>query len=117
LPGSLWRKHRVGTLDAELAATLVSRFALDFAGDHAQPARFAVIAVGPALLDSAAALVGSAGLRAYDSVQLAAAIAARDVVREIDAFACFDIDLRRAAATHGFTLVPATMWTPAEPAQ
>ena len=92
-----------------MAAALASRFARDFAGDRTRPARFASIAVGAALLDSAAALVGSAGLRAYDGVQLAAALAARDVAPEIDAFACFDLDLRRAAAMRGFTLLPATM--------
>ena len=71
--------------------------------------RFAIVPVAGVLLDAAAQLAASSALRAYDSVQLATAMAARNADEHIDTFACFDRDLRRAAATHGFTLLPATM--------
>jgi predicted nucleic acid-binding protein len=109
VPAALWRKHRAGELTAETASALAGRFASDYAGDRASRARFAIISAGTAVLDAAAELVASAGLRAHDGVQLAAAIAARAADDEIDAFACFDLDLRRAAAMHGFALLPATM--------
>lgn len=109
MPAALWRKHRSGELPTEVAATLAARFAQDYAGSADRAARFAIVPVVPAVLGLAARLVGSSGLRAYDGVQLAAAIAARDAEAGIETFACFDTDLRRAAALHGFALLPATM--------
>ena len=109
VPAALWRKQRSSELTAEVAATLVARFALDYAGDGEWARRFAIVPVAGVLLDAAAQLAASSALRAYDSVQLATAMAARNADEHIDTFACFDRDLRRAAATHGFTLLPATM--------
>jgi predicted nucleic acid-binding protein len=109
VPAALWRKQRMGELTAQAATTLAARFAHDYAGGGDRAARFAIVPVGVRLLDAAAQLVASAGLRAYDGVQLAAAVAARGADPHIDAFACFDRDLRHAAAVHGFVLVPATM--------
>jgi predicted nucleic acid-binding protein len=109
VPAALWRKQRVGELTAQVAATLASRFAHDYAGGGARAERFAIVPVNARLLDAAAQLVASARLRAYDGVQLAAAIAARGTDPDIDAFACFDVDLRHAASVHGFVLHPATM--------
>ncbi len=109
VPAALWRKQRMGELTAEVAVTLAARFAHDYAGGGSRPARFAIVPATPAVLDSAAQLVASTGLRAYDGVQLATAIAARGADPHIDAFACFDVDLRRAASMHGFVLHPATM--------
>lgn len=109
VPAALWRKQRTGELTAQAAATLAARFAHDYAGGSARAARFAIVPALAHVLDAAAQLVASAGLRAYDAVQLAAAIAARAADPHIDAFACFDIDLRHAASIHGFVLHPATM--------
>jgi uncharacterized protein len=109
VPAALWRKHRCGELEMSTAASLAARFAHDYAGGGERPARFAVVPIVPAVLDAAAQLVATAGLRAYDGVQLAAAIAARGADHGIDTFACFDADLRRAAAMHDFALAPATM--------
>ena len=109
VPAALWRKQRMGELTAQAAATLAARFAQDYAGSGPRAARFAIVPAGAQLLDTAAQLVASAGLRAYDGVQLAAAIAARGADPDIDAFACFDIELRHAASLHGFMLHPATM--------
>ena len=109
VPAALWRKHRRGELEMTTAASLAARFAHDYAGGGERNPRFAIVPVVPALLDTAAQLVATAGLRAYDAVQLASAIAARGVDAGIDTFACFDADLRRAAALHDFALLPATM--------
>ena len=109
MPAALWRKQRMGELSAEVAATLAARFAYDYAGGGGRAARFAIVPAVAQVLDAAAALVASTGLRAYDGVQLATALAARGADPGIDAFACFDIDLRRAASMHGFVLHPATM--------
>jgi predicted nucleic acid-binding protein len=48
-------------------------------------------------------------LRAYDAVQLACALAARDAVPECQTFAAFDRQLRAAAAAEGFALVPSVL--------
>ena len=109
VPTALWRKQRMGELTAQVAATLAARFAHDYAGGGARAARFAIVPANARLLDAAAQLVASAGLRADDSVQLAAAIAARGADPHVDTFACFDVDLRHAASVHGFVLLPATM--------
>jgi predicted nucleic acid-binding protein len=109
VPAALWRKQRMGELTAPVAATLAARFAHDYAGGGPRAARFAIVPANASVLDAAAQIVAGTGLRAYDSVQLAAAIAARGADPHIDAFACFDVDLRRAASVHGFVLLPATM--------
>jgi hypothetical protein len=69
--------------------------------------RFAVVALAPVVLDAAAAALPTHNLRAYDAVQLASAIAARDADPLCTSFACFDSELREAAATAGFELLPA----------
>lgn len=83
------------------------------AGDHHVTGltglRFASVPAADGVLDAAAQLVSSAGLRAYDAVALATAVAARQADGTIDAFACCGRDLRDAAVVHGFAPVPATM--------
>lgn len=106
VPAALWRKHRAGELAEDDARALVDEFEVDFLGQEAQAPRFALVVVSSALLDDAAALVAAHGLRAYDGVQLAAAIMASEVDPELRTFACFDAGLRRAAATAGLHLLP-----------
>jgi hypothetical protein len=63
-----------------------------------------VHAVSDALLQRAAEHAVAHALRAYDAVHLAGALsfgAGEDL-----AFACWDRELREAAAKHGFALVP-----------
>ena len=58
---------------------------------------------------SAAELAWSHGLRAYDAVQLAAALAWREAPNDMEediVFACFDQDLRRAAKAEGLLVWP-----------
>lgn len=59
-----------------------------------------------AVLEAAARLCAVHGLRAYDAVQLASALAVRDAVPECRTFAAFDRQLRAAAAAEGFTPAP-----------
>ena len=58
-------------------------------------------------VNTAASLAGAHGLRAYDAVQPATALAVRAADPACDAFACFDRNLRRLAALSGRALVPA----------
>ena len=96
----------MGEIRAETAAALVADFEDDFLGAGDSGPRFAVVGVTAALLNAAARLTGTAGLRAYDAVQLASAQAARGADSGCDTFACFDSSLRDAAARSGFALYP-----------
>jgi predicted nucleic acid-binding protein len=103
---ALWRKHRLAQIDAPAAARLVSGFEEDFFGTDDSDPRFRIVRVSDEILDAAARLTGTAGLRAYDAVQLASAEAARAASSGCDTFACFDTTLRDAAARSGFSLYP-----------
>jgi predicted NBD/HSP70 family sugar kinase len=107
VPAALWRKHRVAVVPRSYAATMVQRFEADFYGTSQNAARFVAVAVAAPVLDTAAGLVAVHGLRAYGGVQLATALAAREIDSDCHSFACFDRTLRAAAAAHGFALVPA----------
>lgn len=54
----------------------------------------------------AAELSGIHGLRAYDAVQLASALATREVDERCATFAAFDRDLTLAATSEGFEAFP-----------
>jgi predicted nucleic acid-binding protein len=102
----LWRKTRTGELDDATASILVCAFELDFHGDPDSDPRFTIVApTGPVLITAAYETARHA-LRAYDAVQLASALAVREVDPRCDRFACFDAELRRAASRAGFLLVP-----------
>jgi predicted nucleic acid-binding protein len=101
VPAANWRKHRVGGLSAADAGVLTTAFEADWY-DATGP--FVPIAAVDAVLANAAALVGTHGLRAYDAVQLASAVAARAADPEVDTVLCFDADLSEAAAREGFGL-------------
>lgn len=103
---ALWRKHRTGELSAEHAATLVRAFELDWLGPPPSGRRFAVVALTDGVLNEAAGLCATDGLRGYDAIQLASATAARAAEPACRSLACFDGDLREAAARRGFALVP-----------
>lgn len=105
VPAAFWRKHRLGELSAQDARILTDAFTADLHGSTGPP-RFAVVALIFPVLEQAAALVAVHPLRAYDAVQLACGLAARDADPECVSFACFDNALRDAAATRGFSLVP-----------
>lgn len=106
VPAAIWRKHRCGELDREDAMILAGTFAADYAGTVDVPARFLAVRVADRLLERAADLSGEYGLRAYDAVQLASALAARRIDERCATFAAFDGDLTTAAAETGFRTLP-----------
>jgi predicted nucleic acid-binding protein len=106
VPAALWRKHHNGELDAEAASVLAAEFEADYFGGEQEAPRFVVMGLPAAILDEAARLVATHGIRPYDSVQLASAIAARRADPGCTTVACFDHRLRRAAAAESFGLVP-----------
>ena len=101
IPAALWRKSRMGELSADHASLLTAAFESDWY-DGAGP--FAVIAANPVVLETAAKLVATRSLRAYDAVQLASGLAARAADPAVEVFACFDEGLRSAAAQEGFVV-------------
>jgi hypothetical protein len=103
VPVAFWRKHRMGALPIDAAQMLTRAFeADDFGADGGEPPRFIAVATTAAVLESAARLCAVHGPRAYDSVQLASALAARDTDDACSVFAAYDEQLRRAAAAEAF---------------
>jgi len=105
---ALWGKQRVGQLSAEGAQVLTSEFESDYFGTDDEDPRFVALGLSDPLLDEAARLAAVHGLRAYDSIQLSSALAARGQDPSCSSVVCFDGALRRAAAGEGFTLIPLT---------
>jgi predicted nucleic acid-binding protein len=109
---ALWRKHRTGEVDLDDVLLLNRAFAADYAGTPDRPPRFQPVEVADVTVEHAAELTGTHGLRAYDAVQLACALLAREADKHCDTFASFDHYLLRAAAAEGFAVLP-----PAETAE
>ena len=109
VPSAIWRKQRLGELDAGAARLLTSAFEADWSGTEEEPPRFSVVTATVDVLEGAARLCAVHGLRAYDAVQLACASAARDAIPECQTIAAFDRRLRGAAAAEGFSLVLAVL--------
>jgi len=101
--GAMWRKQRLGELDPADAALLVRAFEADRAGT-AGDSRFITVAVAQDILRHAARLVAVHPLRAYDSVQLASALATQRALAEPLSFAAVDRTLNAAAAAEGLQL-------------
>jgi len=114
VPAALWRKQRMGELSAGDARLLTADFEADYFGTNSALPRFAAVATTGRLLDEAARLCASHGLRAYDAVQLSSALAVRRVDATCMTFAAFDRPLRTAAATEGFQLLPSDLPDPAD---
>ncbi len=108
VPAALWGKQRAGELTAEDAAVLVAAFEFDYHGDTTRDGAFAVIAMSELIAVDAARQAARHGLRAYDSVQLASAIAARVADPGIADVAVFGVNLRRAMLAEGFSAVLST---------
>lgn len=106
VPAAIWRKHRLGELDATDAAVLVDQFEWEWHGDQDTEPVFAAVAVRDRVLGDAARACSRHGLRAYDAVQLAAATAARDADPSLTTFACYDHELVDAARREGFQTLP-----------
>jgi predicted nucleic acid-binding protein len=102
VPAALWRKSRTGDLSVEDASVLVAAFVADW---HDAAGPFVPVGLRTRVLEQAASSAATHGLRAYDAVQLACALAARAAGAQVDGFLCFDGDLRAAAGREGFVLV------------
>jgi uncharacterized protein len=107
VPAALWRKERLGELQSADAKVLVAAFEADYDGTDREAPVFAAVALAPAVLESAAQVTATQALRAYDAVQLASALAAREADPGCTEFASFNDDIRAAAARTGFSLIPA----------
>jgi uncharacterized protein len=107
VPAAIWRKHRTGEINVDDALILVRAFEVDYAGAPGRPPRFVAVAVSDGVLERAAELVADYGLRAYDAVQLASALATRDLDQRCDTLAAFDRGLIRAAMSEGLRPFPA----------
>jgi predicted nucleic acid-binding protein len=107
---AIWRKQRIGELSPNQARVLVDAFLADL-GSSGQPSptasvTYLPVATGPGVLDTAVALCGIHGLRAYDAIQLASAVRARAVDPTITELLTYDVALHRAAAAEGFAVNP-----------
>lgn len=107
VPSALWRKQGMGELDAGSVRVLTAAFEADWFGTEQGPPLFIPISTTADVLDEAARLCAVHGLRAYDAVQLASALAARVTVPSCHTVAAFDQQLRAAAAAEGLDLLPA----------
>ena len=107
VPAAFWGKSRSGLVSTADAALLVSAFEFDFHGSHEAGSIFVILSLDNSMLVAAALQAARHGLRAYDAVQLACAMAARSVDRSVDTFAVFDRKLRDAAVIEGFTVLDA----------
>jgi uncharacterized protein len=105
-PAAIWRKQRCGELDRKDAIILARAFGADYAGTPDAPARFLAVRATDQILERASRLTRESGLRAYDAVQLASAIAARDLDGRCATLATFDKDLAVAAVCEGFGTLP-----------
>ena len=98
---ALARAARGNRLDAEGARGAQEEFAEDWPD-------FGKVPVTETLLTRAESLAWKHGLRAYDAVQLAAALVCEETITEIEesVFACFDDELTAAANDEGLRTWP-----------
>jgi len=108
VPAAFWRKHRRGELDATDAAVLTSAFEADYYGTFDERPRFVVVGATPAILDEAATLCARHPLRGFDAIQLASALAVRELEAGVTTMVAYDRTLRAAAAAEGLAVLPAT---------
>ena len=103
---ALWRQSSGGEIGVVEAGALVREFGSDWDGTRTESRRFQPVAATRSLLERAAALTGTHGLRSLDAIQLASALAARDAEPECRTMVVLDELLRRAAAAERFDLLP-----------
>ncbi|MGH8909417.1 MAG: type II toxin-antitoxin system VapC family toxin [Egibacteraceae bacterium] len=103
VPAAIWRKRRLGELSEKDARLLTGEFEADYCGGGTDSPRFVVVALTAEILDLAAVLAGGNGLRAYDAVQLATAVAVREA----------DLPAQRSRVTTGSVRRRRRAWVPA----
>ncbi|MEM9608397.1 MAG: type II toxin-antitoxin system VapC family toxin [Actinomycetota bacterium] len=98
--GAIWRKQRLDQRPAAAARLTADSFHRDLEAFSGQ-VQLLPLVLTPAILERATDLVARHPLRAYDAVQLATAMEAREVV-PVEEFLAFDRTLCTAAAVEGF---------------
>ena len=93
------RRARESTSDAQTLETVRKRLRADWP-------HYAVVEVTQAIVELAGDYADIFALRAYDSVQLAAARSLQELAGEEVQFACFDTRLGKAARTLGMASFP-----------
>ena len=93
------RRARESTSDAQTLETVRKRLRADWP-------HYAVVEVTQAIVELAGDYADTFALRAYDSVQLAAARSLQELAGEEVQFACFDTRLGKAARTLGMASFP-----------
>ena len=93
------RRARESTSDAQTLETVRKRLRADWP-------HYAVVEVTQAIVELAGDYADTFALRAYDSVQLAAARSLQELAGEEVQFACFDTRLGKAARTWGMASFP-----------
>jgi uncharacterized protein len=94
---AITRRERGGTITPKDAATALADFQLDFAR------QYVIIEVSAPLVDQAAALARTHGLRGYDAVQLAAALDTQARLPSLTLLST-DADLNAAAWAEGLSV-------------
>lgn len=96
---ALFRKARVGEISPDEASRLAEDFRADWRG------QYQVVEVTAPLVDKAMALAERHGLRGYDAVHLACAVALQEVRELMElpslVFVSADVEQREAAAAEG----------------
>jgi uncharacterized protein len=105
VPSAIWRKHRTGEVSEDDALTLIAVFNLEIAEVAAGGGPFAIVIASAPVIALAAVFPARYGLRAYDAVQLATAIVAREADPALETFACADRGLGNAARREQFSLL------------
>jgi len=101
-PAALYRKHRMGELSARSAHTISRAFRA--AADRVVPdLDLHLVSTELPVIESAAEIVARHPLRAYDAMQLAAAMSAAQAVPALE-FGSFDQRLNTAALAEGLAL-------------
>lgn len=103
---ALWQKHRKSELGKDDLVTLLAAFESEWVAAGQDGGPFQIIELSHTIFEQAASALARHPLRAYDALQLASAMTARDVDESVTEFACFDRHLRDAADAEGFDLLP-----------
>jgi uncharacterized protein len=106
VPAALWKKQRIGDITIGDAGLLVADFEADWFGTDDEAPRFDPVRMTSLVVEDAARLTGTHGLRTYDAIQLATARAVHGADPSITLLAAFDRTLRDAAVAEGFDVVP-----------
>jgi len=99
LPAALSKAVRIGRLATDEAREALDRFWGDWPDFYA-------VAMGESVARSAGEVAWRLGLRGYDAIHLATALAARNLLHDPLVFACYDRALWEAARAEGLDVYP-----------